>query len=187
MTMVAYVNRLRYFSADLRLMPQLPLEIWYLVADETSQTQLKSFLGISRLHRSIALKSFFSSIKIFLGLPEAYELDLSKEAADELYERTMTVSWEMLNAISCDTSFARVVKKLTIYGFMDGEHFGAFHVGPICEALKALPHLVSFTWIGVAPLVPVQVMDSIVSNCQNLREISIPSALSRLCLRFRPI
>jgi hypothetical protein len=158
-------------------MSHLPLELWYLVAENTPQNQLKSFLGISRLHRSIALKLLFSSVKVFFGAPEIREIEMTSEDAEELYECSMRTTWEILNAISRDPSFAQAVKKLTIYAFMEAESFGAFHIGPISEALKALPHLVSFTWFGRSPSLPVQVLDSIITHCENLREISVPSVL----------
>lgn len=153
----------------------LPLELWYLIAEDLRPAQLKAFLGISRMHRSIALKNLFSHIKVFFGAPELEDYpEMSEEAAEQVYETTMSRTWDQLNAIRTDPSFARVVKKLTIHAFLEGEAFGAFYRGAVCDALRSLPHLVAFAWIGFSPTIPTQVFDSVITHCRDLQEISIP-------------
>lgn len=161
-------------------MGQLPLELWYLVADDLAPAQMRAFLAISQLHRSIALKVLFSHVHVFFGAPEPCEYpEMSEEAVEQAYESTMSRTWDLLNAIRSNPSFARVVKKLTIYAFLEGEAFGAFYRGAVCDALRSLSHLVAFSWVGKSPTIPAQVLDSVITHCRDLQKMNIPCVLSK--------
>jgi hypothetical protein len=160
---------------------QLPLELWYLVADNLNVLQIIPFLGISKIHRSIAHKLLFSDIELFFGPPELEEVEMSNKASNQLNDNTMNRTWEILNAIRRNPSFAQVVVKLSIHTFMAEEDFGVFYWMPICEALQALPHLLSFTWDGASHALPAQVLECILTYCPNLRTLSFPSVFTFSC------
>ena len=153
------------------MLTHAPLEVWYLIADHLHQIELPPLLLVSRLHRLVALKRLFSHLKICFAYPHA---DNTPYALLEVTrEETMSLSWEVLNRVKCDKTFASVVHRITIYYSTEElQHMDYFHNGVIMEALKALVNLRSFAWVGNGlPLMGI--VKNLPTCCQKLQEISI--------------
>lgn len=106
-----------------RLPKSLPPEIWSQILDYIPRFESRYLLSVcSQFHDNI-IRQLFSSIKIyFIGgdkgkkmLNTFYE-DFTRETAEKL----MRKSWEILNRISRDPQFAKVVKNITIVAYAEG-------------------------------------------------------------------
>ena len=153
------------------MLTHAPLEVWYLIADHLHQIELPPLLLVSRLHRLVALKRLFSHLKICFAYPHT---DNTPYALLEVTRNeTMSLSWEMLNRVKCDKTFASVVHRITIYYPTEElQRVDYFHNGVIMEALRALTNLRSFAWVGNGlPL--MDIVKSLPACCPKLQEISM--------------
>lgn len=149
----------------------VPLEVWYLIADNLHQIELPPLLLVSRLHRLVALKRLFNHLRICFAYPHTGNTPhtLLEVTRDE----TKLLSWEILSKVRCDKTFASVVQRITIY-YSTEELRGMdyFHNGVIVEALKALTNLHSFAWVGNGfPL--MDIVEKLPTCCPKLQEVSI--------------
>lgn len=151
--------------------PQVPLEVWYLIADHLHQVELPPLLLVSHLHRLVALKRLFSHLKISFGYPDPGNTPYS--LLEYTRDGTMSLSWDILSRVRCDKSFASVVHRITIYYSMGAlQNVDRFHNGVITEALKALTNLRSFVWVGHGlPL--MDILGKLPICCPKLQEIGM--------------
>ena len=149
----------------------VPLEVWYIIADHLHQVELPPLLLVSRLHRLVVLKRLFNHLKICFAYPDSGNTPhtLLEATRDE----TKSLSWEMLSRVRCDTTFASVIRRITIYYSTEElRNVDYFHNGVIVEALKALTNLNSFAWVGNGlPL--MDIVEKLPSCCPKLQEISM--------------
>ena len=151
----------------------VPLEVWYLVADHLRQVELPPLLLVSRLHRLIALKRLFNHLKICFAYPCTG--DIPYALLEVTRAETKSLAWEMLSRVRCDKSFASAVQRITIhYSTEELQGLDFFHNGVIMEALRALTNLRSFTWVGNGlPL--MDIVEKLPACCPKLQEISMRS------------
>lgn len=153
------------------MLAQVPLEVWYLIADHLRQVELPPLLLVSRLHRLVALRRLFNHLKICFAYPDTGNTPY--ELLEVTRDETKFLSWEMLSRVRCDKTFASVVQRITIY-YSTEELQGVdyFHNGVILEALKALTNLRSFAWVGNGrPL--MDIVEKLPISCPKLQEISM--------------
>src|SRR5690349_16624349 len=91
----------------------IPLEVWYLVADNLHQVELPPLLLVSRLHRLVALKRLFSHLKICFAYPHQENTPYTLLEVTE--DETMRLAWDILSRVRSDKTFASVVQRVTIY------------------------------------------------------------------------
>lgn len=104
--------------------PSLPPEIWSQIISEVPKPQLTKLLGLCSLFHDIVIRFLFSAIKIYF-----VEGDLACEMLntthpewiEEIAVKLVSKSWEILNHICQEPSFARVVKSVTVVAFADGQ------------------------------------------------------------------
>ena len=103
---------------------RVPPEIWSHIAQQVPQPEQIKLLEVSRLFHDIALDLVFSAVKIYILGGEkavtALNANGNYDFAEEVVEKLMTRSWEILRRITQDPSFSKVVKSLTVVGFSDG-------------------------------------------------------------------
>ena len=153
----------------------VPLEVWFLIADNLRQAELPPLLLVSRLHRLVALKRLFSHLKICFAYP--YSGNTPYSLLEVTRDETMSLSWDMLSRVRCDKAFASVVQRITIYYSTEElRKVDRFHNGAVVEALKALTNLRSFAWVGNGlPL--MDVLKELPACCPKLQEISMAYVL----------
>lgn len=150
---------------------RVPLEVWYLIADNLRQVELPPFLLVSRLHRLVALKCLFSHLRICFAYPHSDNTPHS--LLEVTRDETVSLAWDMLSRIRYDKTFASVVQRITIYYSTEElRNVDRFHNGVIVEALKALTNLRSFSWVGNgSPL--MDILEKLPACCPKLQEINI--------------
>ncbi|KDR75652.1 hypothetical protein GALMADRAFT_1330752 [Galerina marginata CBS 339.88] len=153
----------------------LPPEVWDHILGDLPQPQVPKLLEVCSMFHDIALRSLFSSIKIyFIGGTLGMQMLNTTHAdwIDETAIKLMCKSWEMLNHICQDRRFARVVKSITVIAFADGQSI--FERLTVANALLFMPNLQTFRWIGTGPA-----FDDIVAEClpPNLKKLVIQSSL----------
>lgn len=150
---------------------RVPLEVWYLVADNLRQVELPPLLLVSHIHRLVALKRLFSHLRICFAYPrsETIPYALLEVTRDE----TVALAWDMLSRVRCDKTFASVVQRITIYYSTDElRNVDHFHNGIIIEALRALTNLSYFSWVGNgSPL--MDILEKLPACCPKLKDISM--------------
>ncbi|KAF9783358.1 hypothetical protein BJ322DRAFT_1070459 [Thelephora terrestris] len=149
----------------------VPLEVWYLIADNLRQVELPPLLLVSRLHRLVALKRLFSHLKISFAYPQSGNTPYS--LLEVTRDETRSLSWDMLSRVRCDKSFASAVQRITIYYSTEElRKVDRFHNGVVVEALKALTNLRSFAWVGNGlPL--MDILENLPVCCPKLQEVSM--------------
>ncbi len=101
----------------------LPLEIWSHILKEVPKHNLSPLLGVCSTFHDIAVRYLFSSIKIYFigGYRGVNMLNAPEEGwLEEISQRLMTKSWEILNHISQDPRFASIVRSITVIAFGQG-------------------------------------------------------------------
>ncbi|KAF9529719.1 hypothetical protein CPB83DRAFT_852050 [Crepidotus variabilis] len=132
--------------------PALPPEVWSHVLRESPKSSLVSLLSVCSIFHDIAVRYLFSSIKIYFVGVRRGEVMLNtnhRHWVEEVARKLMIKSWELLNHISEEPSFARVVKSLTVISFADG--FSIFERMTLANTLLSIPNLETFRWIGNHP------------------------------------
>ncbi|PPQ87473.1 hypothetical protein CVT25_008209 [Psilocybe cyanescens] len=150
----------------------LPPEIWNQILGEVPQTHLPKLLDTCSLFHDIAIKSLFSSIKVyFIGGEMGLQMlnTLHADWTEETAMKLMCKSWEILNHICQEPRFARIVKSITVIAFADGQSI--FERLSVANALLFTPNLQTFRWIGNGPP-----LDSMVGEC-------LPSSLKKLVVQ----
>jgi len=151
------------------LMDAVPAEIWSNILHSVPRVEQTKLLGVCRAFHDIALELVFQAIKIyFVGGSAAGKMlnSDSEEFVNEITQKLMIRSWELLRRITRDPSFARVVKSMTVIDASDSqsvfEHCMFLANGTLCvltdlvgldclmDALDALPHLRTFRWFGAS-------------------------------------
>ena len=106
-----------------RLPKSLPPEIWSQILDYIPRFESRYLLSVcSQFHDNI-IRQLFSSVKIyFIGGDKGKKMlnTFYEDFANETAEKLMCKSWEILNRISRDPQFAKVVKNLTIVAYAEG-------------------------------------------------------------------
>jgi hypothetical protein len=104
--------------------PQLlPPEIWNHVFKLIPKPNLPQLLGVCSLFHDIIIRLVFSSIKIyFIGVNRGLDMlnSYKREWVEEMAQKLMSTSWEILNHICREPRFARIVKSMTIIAFGEG-------------------------------------------------------------------
>ncbi|CAK5281854.1 unnamed protein product [Mycena citricolor] len=155
-------------------MSQLPVEIWDMIIQNVPQHHRPTLLGVSRLFHEIALRSVFSTVKIFLvhGEPGLLMLNTESERyVEDVSDHRFNESWDILHCIITNPLFASVVRTMSVHAFTDGP--AIFEQRTVAQALRAMPHLQSFHYFGDCPDV-----SAIVS--------ALPKQLERLRIQFTP-
>ncbi|KAF8952514.1 hypothetical protein BDZ97DRAFT_1878187 [Flammula alnicola] len=151
---------------------KLPPEVWTQIIGDVPHPQLSNLLNVCSQFHDIVIRTLFSSIKVyFIGgeqgksMLNTFHMDWVEETARKL----MGKSWEILNHIRQEPSFARVVKSITVVAFSDG--LSIFERLTVANALLFVPNLQTFRWIGNGPA-----FDDIVAEC-------LPSILTKLVVQ----
>lgn len=100
----------------------LPPEIWHIIVESTSPSTRRNCLFVSRLFHDLSIRSLFSCIRIFLGAWEK-EGTLSgglEEGSLRADTYELNLSWDILQHIIRNPTFARVVRKLIVYPYSKG-------------------------------------------------------------------
>ncbi|KAK2463103.1 hypothetical protein APHAL10511_004758 [Amanita phalloides] len=148
---------------------ELPLELWretFRVLDRHDWMRLRY---VCQKFNSVASQLLFSSIRIFITNEEDWPL----LQLPDLPTRIMSKSWEILDCISRDPKFAAVVRVMNVYAFCDS--FSTFETLCLANALRKLPYLHTFRWLGGPLEIPPIVVESITVNLSSLVSLSEPS------------
>jgi hypothetical protein len=100
-----------------------PPEIWSHILNNIPKSHQPQLLHVSSLFHDIVMKSLFASIKIyFIGGSEGLTMLSTRylEWMEDVADRLMCKSWELLNHIVQEPRFANVVKSITVIAFSDG-------------------------------------------------------------------
>ena len=100
-----------------------PPEIWSQVLYNVPKSHQLQLLHVSSLFHDILIKSLFASVKIyFIGGDRGLSMLHTKlpDWMEDIAERTMHKSWELLNHIVQEPRFANAVKSITVIAFSDG-------------------------------------------------------------------
>ena len=100
-----------------------PPEIWSQVLYNVPKSHQLQLLHVSSLFHDILIKSLFASVKIyFIGGDRGLSMLHTKlpDWMEDIAERAMHKSWELLNHILQEPRFANAVKSITVIAFSDG-------------------------------------------------------------------
>lgn len=100
-----------------------PPEIWSHILNNIPKSHQTQLLHVSSLFHDIVMKSLFASIKIyFIGGSEGLTMlsTIYLDWMEDVADRLMCKSWELLNHIVQERRFANVVKSITVIAFSDG-------------------------------------------------------------------
>lgn len=153
----------------------VPLEVWFLIADHLRQVELPSLLLVSRIHRIVALKRLFNHLQVCFTYPRA--ANTSHSLLEGTHDGTISEAWDKLSRVRFDKTFASVIQRVTFYYSTEKlRSVDCFHNGVIVEALKALKDLRSFAWVGNgAPL--MDILEKLPVCCPKLQEVSMTYVL----------
>jgi hypothetical protein len=98
----------------------LPVELWHETFRHLQRSEQRAVLGVSRIFHDIAMRFLFSTVKIYFTAWDAY----TEAGAPPSFVRTryesellLNTSWEILDYIVDNSTFAQVVKKVIVYAF----------------------------------------------------------------------
>ncbi|CCM03454.1 uncharacterized protein FIBRA_05587 [Fibroporia radiculosa] len=147
----------------------LPQELWERVVGHLPIDGRRTCLFVSRAFHDHAVRCLFSTVHIFFGAWEDYNVS---NDAEEVGDTRSIMSFEILRRIALDGSFAVVIKKVVVHAFTMGR--GVFERLNLIEALRRLHNLTSFTWLGLCPRLSSDVVDTLATSCPWLEQVSIP-------------
>jgi hypothetical protein len=92
----------------------LPIELWTsIIATSSRSTQIQC-LSVCRGWHTISIHLLFSTVRIHFGLPQ----DPTSSEDEEV--QLISQSWDILDHIANDVSFARSVKNMVVFAFAKG-------------------------------------------------------------------
>jgi hypothetical protein len=101
----------------------LPTETWSHILQYLQYPQQIPLLHVSRAFHDISIRFLFSTIRIYLVGNESSEFLATSHGppplTEEIRERTMQRSWEILQHITDNPEFARVVKNVCVVAMAD--------------------------------------------------------------------
>ncbi|KAH9939212.1 hypothetical protein B0H21DRAFT_757015 [Amylocystis lapponica] len=127
----------------------------------------RTCLSTSKLLYVIAVKIVFYYIDIHFG---SWRGDTGVD--EGLEERELSRSWEILQHIARNPSFAANIKKLVVCPFSEGT--AIFEQRCLIMALRELSNLRSFTWYNTTPELSSDVVTALVEFCPRLDAIHVP-------------
>ncbi|KAF8891828.1 hypothetical protein BD779DRAFT_1670779 [Infundibulicybe gibba] len=156
--------------------PEFPTEIWTMIIEDLPEDSQVSVFHVSRALHSIALRSLFSNIKIYLlNTRYVHYMDDNASEADHvitLSPRLMKRSWEILEYITRSPEFARVVKTMNVIACSDSQ--AVFEQMSLGKALRAMPNLRKFYWFGVHPEFSESIAQSLPPSLRSLTLQTFP-------------
>jgi hypothetical protein len=97
----------------------LPLELWHEIFQYLQHSQHQAVLAVSRMFHDVAIRFLFSAVKIYFT---AWKADDGRSRSPSLFVRDqhqsellLNISWEILDHIVENPSFAQVVRKVIVY------------------------------------------------------------------------
>ncbi|EAU91266.2 hypothetical protein CC1G_06901 [Coprinopsis cinerea okayama7 len=147
----------------------LPPEIWSHIVSNVPVFGQRNLLQVSRSLHEIARSIVFSAVKIYIIGGDAVYKMLSTEDdhfKEEATHKLTTRSYELLRQMTRDPSFARVVRDLTVVTSSDCE--STFEYLFLADAVKSLPNLQTFQWIGPHPPLADNITESLPDDLQSL-------------------
>jgi len=165
---------------------RLPPELWHRVFSYAERPDQISLLYVSRPFHDIVLRILFANLKIYL-VGGALAFDVAGNTSDpeqwidEFATKYMRRSWELLDRISTNPSFAIVIRSLTIVAVLSGPAvfekstriFPSLrvltgHLVTLARAISALPRLRAFRWIGEGPSLDSSIAAFLPSSLESL-------------------
>ncbi|KAF9464969.1 hypothetical protein BDZ94DRAFT_1254974 [Collybia nuda] len=155
----------------------LPIETWTHIIQFLQYSHQIPFLHVSRSFHAIAVRFVFASIRIYLVGKESSEFFAMSYGpplpSDEILERSMQRSWEILQHIKDNPEFASVVKTIIVVAMADSHSI--FEKLCLIQALQAIPRLRSFYWFGRSPELSEGLTASLPPSLRNLSLETVPS------------
>ncbi|TFK88951.1 hypothetical protein K466DRAFT_661932 [Polyporus arcularius HHB13444] len=168
----------------------LGMVVWYL-----SDEDKRSFSSVCRYFRDLTIPVLFSHLTVRFGSwtpgpPKPYinlEGPLPHYTLKDQHAELARINMDtcgMLRHMHNNPSFARVVKKLTIYAYYIPGRSCADELLNLKQAIQAMPNITSFRWEGRCPLPGAAVLAALANSSGHvLRELYLPSSDdTRACL-----
>jgi hypothetical protein len=100
-------------------MPDLPLETWQSVLRNLTHDQQRPLLGVNRFLYSLARRSLFSVVYLYIGAWETTHPAFNDQGSvPDLDARALRRSLDILNCIANDSSFAAIVHAIVVQAYV---------------------------------------------------------------------
>lgn len=178
----------------------MPSEILRLIINGLWGSDLRACLGVNRIFHACAAARIFSSVHIRFGLQGAPEIlnnrsDHSWETCVQWLEvetEAIMQSCALLSAIEQWPTLTQAIRKLTVhakygrdtavfqrrkyslmtYIFLKLLNSDIRWLDALIRAIKHLPHLVEFNWIGSSPAIQGDILQALGDFCPSLRNLT---------------
>jgi hypothetical protein len=98
---------------------EFPPDLWHCIAAAVPRTSQRRLLSVSRLLRSVAQRLLFRAVRLQFGIWESVRPDAVAEDVDvgELTETTARHTNELIERITHDPAFAKIIKSVHVLSY----------------------------------------------------------------------
>ncbi|KAI6120356.1 hypothetical protein EV401DRAFT_1955980 [Pisolithus croceorrhizus] len=150
----------------------MPMELWLMVMKLLPKKSVRSCLQVCRSWHDMALTVLFSTVKLhFFGPGLSFYDDYVRQQQVLELPGLSDRSWEILDYITTNSTFAQAIKFIIVYASADSLTFEKLC---LIKALRCMPYLMGFEWIANSPSIIQHIQETLLVSCPNLRHLRYP-------------